>query len=128
MPHEMAAALKAQIATKVAAYDHPATNLPTNDGSVLPAAVIALHPGQDSYRLAGRRANGMASATIYAVGATRLDCLTVAQSVREALDGFRISATSGTAREDSYTATEPVVNPNADPQRVEVALHFNFPL
>ena len=127
-PHQMLQALLAQVGTQIPAHEHPAHDLPTFDGSILPAAVLALQAPRDFRRMAGRRSNGIATATIHAVGATRTDCLDAAARVRDALDGYRLTPNAGTASEDSYSNLEPAVNPNADPRRFEVPLVFNFPL
>ena len=127
-PIDSGEALRAHLSTSVATFDHPADSLPREDGRVLPAAVVALHAPRDGYRSAGRRSNGIQSATIHCVGSTRDEALWVTVRVREALDGYRLTPTAGTAREDSYASLEPAVVPNSDPRRFEIPLVFNFPL
>lgn len=127
-PIALGESLRTHIATTVATFDHPAESLPTDEGRVLPAAVVAMHAPRDGYRMEGRRSNGVQSATVHCVGSTRDEALWVAVRVREALDGFRITSRAGTAREDSFAVSEPYVIPNSNPHRFEIPLVFNFPL
>ena len=128
-PIEAGEAVRSRLAAAdVPAFEHPAASLPVDEGRTLPAAVVSLHTERPGYRASGRRSPGVQTATVHCVGSTAAEALWVATRVRDALDGFRLTPTSGTAREDSYAASEPDVNPDANPVRVEVPLIFHFPI
>lgn len=124
--HNIHAAVMAQLAP-LSPLDHPARSWPHDAMGVIPGVAVELLPDVDGYRLSGRRSHGVARVRLHCVGKDALECLHVVERARTLMDGFRVRPAAGTAREDQFAA-DPTVNPDADPQRVEVPLTYLLPL
>ena len=113
----------ALIAAGLNAVDGPAHDLPLEGGVVAQAVVCWPAPRQNTYaRMTGTRSGGADRARFTCVGATNDDALAVADKVEAAIGGTRASAKGGTWRQ--VLATDPVTEPNADPQRVSLYVEY----
>lgn len=118
------AQIKAALSAGVPTFDGPADDLPTVDGLVGQAAILWPSPRLNTYtRMTGTRSGGTDRVRITCVGATNNDALAVADKVEAAIGGMRLSAKGGTLRQ--VFATDPIVEPNADPRRVSLYVEYS---
>lgn len=112
----------ALVAAGVYAVDGPADDLPTVDGVVGQAAVLWPSPGFHTYtRVSGSSSSRVDRVLVTCVGATTFDALAVADLVEATLGGLRLSG--GDVLRQTL-ATQPSPEPNADPQRVSLAVEY----
>ena len=114
----------ALLAAGLHVVEGPATDLPTEGGLIAQAVVLwpsaALH---DYDRMCGTRSGRSDRVRATCVGATARDALAVADKFEAAVGGMRTSAKGGTLRQT--LATDPVVEPNADPRRVSLYVEYS---
>ena len=125
-PSEVLAAVKARL-SGLLALDHPVRDWPRECGLPLPGVAVQVLPSVSGYRMAGRSSLGVERVRLHCVGWTPIEALEVAAEARLLMDGFRVTATAGTAREDSY-GVEPALNADADPQRYEIPIQYVLPI
>ena len=102
----------------------PADDLPTEGGLIAQAVVLWPSAGLHDYdRMCGTRSGRADRLRATCVGPTARDALAVADKLEAAIGGMRTSAKGGTLRQTF--ATDPVVEPNADPRRVSLYVEYS---